>query len=414
MSNPNILYIDSTLSGLSGDMLISGFVDLGLPIKKISEVTAVLEKRYPYEKITRFQFKTMTKHNFKAKYLSLEIKGENTALPVSELKTILNNCLDDLQISGKYHTYAEKVLDTLITSEAHAHSSNLDELHFHELSSIDTLLDILSVTRALEYYSALDEMEIYASPIPVGGGVIEFSHGKSTVPAPAVLEILKKYNAPFRYGPVNEELLTPTGAALLVNLNPKFTTIPYTITVSKVGKGAGSKQINGFPNILRLILAEKYGTLPSNNLNPEKIVVLETNLDDITGEFLGYTIDKLIQLDAKDVSVISTITKKNRPGYILKVVCNQETEPTLVDAIFNLTGTLGIRRLLQDRYTLKRKIETVKITISDSTYNVRVKISETPKGERRYKPEFDDVIHISEETQLPPSKINEIIRKKLS
>ncbi|MHA1754854.1 MAG: nickel pincer cofactor biosynthesis protein LarC [Candidatus Odinarchaeia archaeon] len=409
----NILFIDASLSGLSGDMFISAFLDMGFPFKLLKDVEGVLKKYYPSLKQIKITPKKVERGGLLYQTLTISFKRELESISAIKLHEILENSLNELKINGKYFDYAISVLDTLIKAESAIHKKLDSELHLHELSSPDTLFDILSVTLALRYYSILDGVRIYSTPLPVGGGVINFSHGKINVPAPAVAHMLKEYQIPFSFGPVEDELVTPTGLAIFVNLNPKFTPIPYTIVLEKIGYGCGNKEFNDFPNVLRISLNKIYSNYHSKYLM-DHVIVLETNLDDIDGETLGFTVDKLIDLGALDVSVIPLLGKKGRPAYLLKVLCEIDNEDKLLNEIFSLTNTLGIRFSVIGRYKLERKIEKFVVKIKDKEFKVRIKLFSLPDGTVDYKPEFDDIIRIHHTTGFSINEIKKILSKKLN
>ncbi|MEM2906815.1 MAG: nickel pincer cofactor biosynthesis protein LarC, partial [Candidatus Odinarchaeota archaeon] len=370
MSHGKILFIDTSLSGLSGDMLLSAFLDMGFTEETLYNIFSIINKNYPSPFFKEFKTVSIKREGIAAKMLITKILDNTNLLQTDDFKEILSKSLENINLKDVYRDYALKVAETLISSEKTVHKSDTENTHLHELSSPDTLFDILGVSAALQYFSILEEADIYATPLPVGGGTVKFSHGVLNVPAPAVLEILREYAIPFHFGPVKEEILTPTGAALLANLNPVFKEIPVNMVVESKGYGAGNRAINNFPNILRLIIASRADLKAAGPLETDFAIVLETNLDDVSGEQIGYAIEKLMKAGALDVSVTPAFMKKGRLGYIVKVICPVKAEGEMVSAMFNYTNTLGVRRSVSLRYKLRREIETVKVKIKGETFTV--------------------------------------------
>jgi len=411
MNHGKIFFIDTSLSGLSGDMLLSAFLDMGFTEEPLYNIFSTINKNYPSPVFKEFKPVSIKREGISAKMLITKILDNTHVLQVDDFKEVLSKSLEMVNLKDAYRDYALKVAETLISSEKNIHKSDTESIHLHELSSPDTLFDILGVSAALQYFSILEEADIYATPLPVGGGTVKFSHGVLNVPAPAVLEILREYAIPFHFGPVKEEILTPTGAALLANLKPVFKEIPVSMVVELKGYGAGNRVINNFPNILRLIIASRADLKETECFETDFTIVLETNLDDVSGEQIGHAVEKLMKAGALDVSVTPALMKKGRGGYIVKVICPLKAEGEIVSAMFNYTNTLGVRRSVCSRYKLRREIETVKVNIKGETFTVRVKKIHSIEGIIRYKPEFDDISMISEKIKLPLNDILTIVNR---
>ena len=238
---------------------------------------------------------------------------------------------------------------------------NLDKIHFHEVGAADAVADIMGASYAFHELGFAQE-KVYGLPPALGGGRIKSKHGNLSVPAPATLEILK--NVPAIGGPVDHELTTPTGAALLVNMVNEFVEFYPMITNQKVAYGAGKLDLE-FPNVLRI-------STGSSPIPTDKISILETNLDDVTGEILGHTVDRLMEEGALDVTIIPTIAKKNRPGHLLRVITKSNMSHVLSEIIIRETGTLGVRTIpYVHRNIVKREIIPVKVD-----FNGQIKDSE--------------------------------------
>ncbi len=418
MNRNKIFFIDSSLSGLSGDMFLSALIDMGFEERKLQEVYSIIKKNYPNLAFKDFKLTSTVRSGLTAKILSTEVSSAYHSVNIELFREIFYKSLEKTNLEEAYKDYASKVIEDLITAEMKIHQSDKGEnINLHELGSPDTVFDILGVTAGLQYFSILEEAEVYATPIPVGEGSVKFSHGVFSIPVPVVSELIKKHNISFHFGPVKAELLTPTGVALIANLKPVFKTIPDDLTIICEGYGAGSRIIKHFPNVLRLILFNKINVNTKKNLENDYVVILETNLDDITGESLSYAIEKIMEAGALDVSATPILMKKGRPGYILKALCSLEEEEKVASAVFDYTNTLGLRRAVLFRYKLKREIETVTINIKGESLNIRVKKATTLQGLKRYKAEFEDLKTISQRFNLSLDDVlklvNDEIKRKL-
>jgi uncharacterized protein (DUF111 family) len=229
------------------------------------------------------------------------------------------------------------------------------------------------------------------------------------------LEIFKRYKIPIKGGPIETELTTPTGAAMLVNLFPeKITNYPEFIP-EKIGYGTGVKEFKDIPNILRISIGKRDFF---NNLKTDIVISLETNIDDIEGEIIGNLIEKLSTRNnhqIKDITIINGLTKKNRPSYILKVICSEESEKEVVKTIFEETGTLGIRKSITESYILDRVNLIIPIKIQEQEFIVNIKISKDINGKIiNIKPEFEDIKKIAEKLDYPFKRTKEIINNLIA
>ncbi|WEU40432.1 MAG: nickel pincer cofactor biosynthesis protein LarC [Candidatus Odinarchaeum yellowstonii] len=414
MNRNKILFIDSSLSGLSGDMLLSALIDMGFKEENLNTLHSTIKNEYTSPFFKGFKLSSTKRDGLTAKTMLVDIIEDHREIDVEEFKEIFYKCLEKTNLKEVYKDYASRVFEDLINAEKKIHrSDNSERLYLHELSSPDTVFDILGVSSGLQYFSILEEAEVYATPIPIGGGSVKFSHGAFNVPVPVVSELLRKHGIPFHFGPVKEELLTPTGIALIAGLKPSFQTIPGDLTIICEGYGAGNRVIEGFPNVLKMILFNKSDANSGNFLENDYVVVLETNLDDITGEKLSYAIEKIMEAGALDVSVTPTLMKKGRVGYIVKVLCTLEDERKIMENVFDYTNTLGLRRYVSLRYKLKREVNTVNLNIKGELYRVRVKEALTIKGLKRFKPEFEDLKKVSESVKLPLEEVLRLVRKEI-
>ncbi len=239
----------------------------------------------------------------------------------------------------------------------------------------------------------------------MGGGTFKFSHGIVSSPAPATLAILQSKKFPFQGGPIEAELATPTGVSILVNLVDEVTRFYPSMTPLKIGYGAGTKEFAQMPAVLRLTMGESL----ESGLVKDEIAVLETNIDDATGEVLGYTLEKLLSEGAKDVSIIPMFTKKNRPGQIIKVIADQKDVEHLSKVLIDETGTLGVRVYFCERHIINRELHMVDLLVMGNKETVRVKVAKNQNGDIIHiKPEYEDLKRLAEKTKKPLRELSEI------
>jgi pyridinium-3,5-bisthiocarboxylic acid mononucleotide nickel chelatase len=285
------------------------------------------------------------------------------------------------------------VFTVLGEAEATVHGEDLDSIHFHEVGADDAIADIVG---ALVLLSDLDPDRVVTTPLSSGGGTVEMSHGTYPVPGPAVVGIARSADWSIRGGPVEAELLTPTGAAILAHVAEGCETLP-DLRVECSGYGAGDRDIEDHPNVLRAIVGEK------GDLAREEITVLETNVDDVSPEVLGGLQDTLVEAGARDVSILPATMKKSRPGHLVKVICRPPDAERVARRLAEETGTLGVRSTPGiHRWVASREIETVSLDIGGETYGIDVKVASDESGEvYDTSAEYDDAAAVARETGLP-------------
>jgi uncharacterized protein (TIGR00299 family) protein len=293
-------------------------------------------------------------------------------------------------ISQTAKTTAIKIFEALGAAEAKIHSSDIEKVHFHEVGAVDAMVDIVCAAVGTE---ALDVDQIVCSPLNVGGGTVKCAHGTFPVPAPATLELLQ--NAPVYSTGIDVELVTPTGAAIVRTLATRFAPFP-AMKVQKIGYGAGTRDISGHANVVRVSIGESQSEL-ATNASQEIITVLEANLDDLNPQVFGYVMDRLLQEGALDVFGIPVQMKKSRPGMLLTVLAKTQDAPKLTEIIFSETTTLGVRRRDDSRQVLARKW----ITVTTKWGDVRLKIASMNGTVTNYAPEYDDCRRIAAEHHVP-------------
>ena len=409
------LYIDTTNSGISGDMFLASLLSL---VSDSNEIIADLKELKHFLKGVshiELELTKVKRMGVDVNQLKLAIKESKNHRTSDALYNALERFLLEKNFSEPAKIYAKKVLNTLFEAEAEVHGDLVENIHLHELSSVDTLIDILGVTKALDKLGGFNEnFEYYYSKVPLGGGSIKTAHGILPIPAPATAKILELSELVVFGGPIENELVTPTGAALLVNLNPKLARFTNQMKILRVTYSTGQKEFKNFSNVLRLIYGESEETISTPNMHPlqkyvEDVTVLETDVDDISGEMLGNFINTMENEKILDIQVLPSVTKKNRPSHVIKILCHPQNSFEIMHKIINELSTLGIRFYTVKRVCVDRKFEKSKIVINSKTYELNFKISYVKMNDEinviNVKPEFDDLKRISKESALSIKEI---------
>jgi len=293
-------------------------------------------------------------------------------------------------ISESAKRAAISIFEALGSAEAKIHAVPIDSIHFHEVGSVDAIVDIVCAAVGVE---ALGVEEIVCSSLNVGGGMVKCAHGTFPVPAPATVELLK--DAPVYSANVQAELVTPTGAAIVKTLAKRFGVLPE-MKVEKSAYGAGSREFPGYPNVLRIVIGEAAAQMTAKTQS-DTISVLEANLDDLNPQVFGYVMDRLLEEGALDVFGVPVQMKKNRPGTLLTVLCKPGDADKLTQLVFSETTTLGVRRREESRQTLARRWESVRTEWGE----VRIKIASMNGTVTNYAPEYEDCRRIAAEHHVP-------------
>jgi uncharacterized protein (TIGR00299 family) protein len=288
---------------------------------------------------------------------------------------------------------ALRALDILASAESRVHGVPKEEAKFHEVGALDALADIAGSCAALQ---SLGAERVLSLPLSVGGGFVSTHHGCLPVPGPSALEILRSFKIPWKGGPVEMELLTPTGASLLAAIVDDFLPDYPLIRAERVGYGAGSRELS-VPNALRGIIGEV-----GHEHHGDTVVQLETNVDDVTGEVLGYLIEMLMDAGALDVSLTPAIMKKGRSGWVARVITRHGDIDRISKLIMRETGSLGLRIFPSlHRHTAERESKPVEVEIKGAIYRAAVKVSMIEGEILNIKPEFEDCKRIALESGLP-------------
>ena len=400
-----VIVIDPQIAGISGDMILSSLIDLGVDKNQIIEGIKKIQKFLPDSKINKIDFQKIQKNGIESTELILEIDEKVSERKGVEIKNAIINSVNELQVSDKAKLFAESCINSLILSESKIHGISEDSVHFHEASSIDTLIDIVGVTLACEKLKFFDE-KIVCLPVSVGSGTVSFSHGTMSNPASAVLQIFKNSNLTIKGNNANEELTTPTGASILVNLTDDSVEHYPSMNISSIGYGAGQKNFKSFSNILKIVQGRQVKT------EMDSVKILETNVDDVSGEILGYLIEKIMKVGAKDISIYPGITKKGRPTNLISVICDDEKIEKITDILVLETGTLGIRISDSNRLIVSRTNHSFSLTFEGKSFEINYKKS-TYKEKIHFKIEFDDLKNISETLNKPIRDVELFLRKEI-
>jgi uncharacterized protein (TIGR00299 family) protein len=330
-----------------------------------------------------------------------------TPLKIKELVTKFSHSLN---LSKKSSQLALNSLNFLINAEMKVHGkTKQEEIHFHELASTDTIFDIVGFAYLYEK-SQLFDSSILILPIAVGGGKIEISHGTVSVPAPATLEIIKEGKLVVQGGPIEMELLTPTGAALLAALDPEPVQKFPLMSFDKNGRSFGTRSIDSESiSGLQIFLGQSKDEFISESVN-----ILETNVDDVDGETLGYLFEILYQKNlVLDLSILNTITKKNRPGYLIRAIIMPEKTIEVTEILIQSLGTLGVRVLPGYRHVVPRRTEIQEISIEDNKSTVRVKRGYLHDNIISEKVEFEDIKQIADKTNQSVHQVRKKVQREL-
>jgi len=400
-----VIVIDPQIAGISGDMVLSSLIDLGADKNEIINSIKKTEKFLSGSTIEKIDFQKTKKHGIESTELILEIDENISKRKGIEIKKAILDSVNELNLSIKAKTFAESCINTLISSESKIHGINENSVHFHEASSIDTLIDIVGVTIACENLKLFEE-KIVCLPVSVGGGTVSFSHGTMSNPASAVLQIFKNSNLNIQGNNSREELTTPTGACILTNLTNNSIEYYPSMNITSIGYGAGQKDFDAFSNVLKIIQGSE------NNSERDLVKILETNIDDVSGEILGHLIEKIMDQGAKDVSIYPGITKKGRPTNLVCVICDESIVDTIIDTLVLETGTLGIRILDSNRIIVPRTNHNFSLTFDDKSFEVNYKKS-SYKGKTHFKIEFDDLKNISNSLDKSIVDVEAFLRREI-
>ncbi len=410
----NTLYLECR-SGISGDMTVAALLDLGadqevlmkalksLPVQGFRvEISRVVKAGLDVCDFDVVLDAAHENHDHDMEYLHGHSHGgedsehghhhekahehEHRGMP--EIRRII----DGAEITDRARTIAVRIFEILAKAEAKAHGVPEDQVHFHEVGAVDSIVDIISAA------VCLDDLDITETVIPFlceGKGTVRCQHGILPVPVPAVVNILEAHKIPVEMTGVEGELITPTGAAIAAAIGTSDR-LPGRFVIKKTGIGAGKRSYER-PSLLRVMLIEECSKTQEEGRAEEDVIYkLETNIDDCTGEALGYVMDRLMEKGARDVHFLPVYMKKNRPAYELAVICDADKVNVLEQTIFQETTTIGIRRIRMERSILPREASTVMLREGE----LKIKKCLLPDGHMRSYPEYESVIRLAQESGM--------------
>lgn len=388
--------------GASGDMLLGAMLAAGADPAALDPVEEGLEVTYEIETATRCGIEATDVAVFRpgedgsdhrdgdhaGHEDTVHAEGADPHRTFPEVIEIV----ESLDLPAAVEADAVSIFELLGEAEASVHGTDLQETQFHEVGADDAIADIVGVALLL---AELNPERVVTTPLATGGGTVETSHGVYPVPTPAVVELAGPADWSLRGGPVDAELLTPTGAAILAHVATGVDSLP-SLQVRSSGYGAGDRSFDRHPNVLRALVGESTG-----DLRREPVTVLETNLDDATPEALGGLQETLVDAGALDVTVLPTTMKKSRPGHLVKVIVAPENARQVARQLARETGTLGVREHGSGhRFVADRTRRTVTIELDGEQFDVDVKIATIAGEVYDISAEFDDALAVARETGL--------------
>ena len=371
-------------SGIAGDMALASLLDAGADL---DEVIAGLEK-IPISGWHLEAGKTW-RGGLAATQLRVDTDPaeERTERTWATIRATLD-AADGLPERARQR--AQATFSRLAAAEGRLHGVPAEDVHFHEVGGLDALVDVVGTCLALE---SLDVASVWSSPVALGSGTVRSAHGLLPVPAPAVVELLR--NVPVHGSAQAAELTTPTGAARLAALAEYFGPLP-PVVVTASGYGAGTRQFDGVPNVLQVVIGDLQSGVLSGPGSRQELVVVEANVDDVTGEVLAHTVEMLMSAGALDAWLVPVVAKKGRPGHIVSLLVEPEKAAALTDILVKQTGTLGYREHRVARSALAREVLDVEVR----GFRVQVKA-----GPHRLKAEYEDCARAAAQLGLPVSEV---------
>lgn len=383
------LYFDC-FAGASGNMILGALVALGINENELIEHIKLLN--IPDFEI---EFTTVNKSGISAIHANVKVPHEHAHRHLHHIEKIIN----DSGLSDKIKSRAINIFTKLAEAEAKIHGIEVKKVHFHEVGAMDAIIDVVGACIGFEM---LGIEKFSCSKIHVGSGFAKMAHGKFPIPPPAVAELLQ--SIPIYSTEIEGELCTPTGAAIISTLSETYGEIKDLI-IEKIGYGAGTRDYQDFPNVIRLMIGET----DHQSLTIDHLLILETNLDDVSPQVLGFVMDKAFELGALDCWFTPIQMKKNRPATMISILCEPEKREKLTELLYVETTTLGIRVREVERECLERKFVKVETQFG----KIDVKIGLLNGKQVNAMPEFDQLKQIAVENNIPLKELREIVLREL-
>ncbi len=368
-------------SGASGDMILGALIDAGLSPQRLRE--GLKKVRIPN---IHLRARKVLKRGISGTQVIVEGgREERSHRSLREILRIIGRSSLETEVKEE----SEKIFKRIASVEGKIHQIPMEEVHFHELGGLDSVVDIVGAVWGIRQ---LGIEKIYVSKVNVGGGFVKCEHGILPVPAPATLSLLE--GKPIYSSGVERELLTPTGAAILTTLGSEFGSMPR-INVERIGYGAGRDDLP-HPNLLRLVIGTSE---PASG--KETVAVIETNIDDMNPQFYDYVIEKLLAMEVLDVFITPILMKKNRPGHLLTVICSSGKVPSVARFLFEETTTLGLRWHEEEREKTDREI----LALPTKFGKIRFKMAKWEEKIVNLSPEYDDCKKLALERGTPLKEV---------
>ncbi len=381
------LYFDC-FAGASGDMILGAMVAAGVDPGLLREQLGLLS-------VQGFEvdFAPVSRSGISATYARVHTVHEHAHRHLSDILKIIS----DSRLSDSVKERAAAIFSRLAEAEACVHNQPLEQVHFHEVGALDAIVDVVGASICFELLSI---ERFVSSPLHVGSGTVEMDHGRFPVPPPAVVELLK--GAPVYASDIKGELVTPTGAAIIATVCTEFGALPR-MTLLNTGYGAGTREYEKFPNVLRVLIGEDSSTA---SINDEQLWMIETNIDDLSPQIFGHIMDVALEQGALDCYFTSIQMKKNRPAILLSLLCRAADREKLSELIFKETTTLGLRSYAVERRALER--ETVCI---ETRYGpIDVKVARMKDQRVNAMPEYEQCREAALRASVPLRIVEEEVR----
>jgi len=383
------LYFDC-FAGASGDMILGAMVGAGVDPKALTEQLSLLNVQ-GFE----VRFEMVRRAGLSATHAVVNTADEHEHRHLREILNIIASSALPPSVKAR----AAQIFTRLGEAEARVHNEPIERVHFHEVGALDAIVDIVG---AAICFDLLGIERFLSSSLHVGSGTVEMEHGRFPIPPPAVADLLK--GVPFYSSDIKGELLTPTGAAIITTVSEQYGPMP-AMQYDSIGYGAGSREYGSFPNTLRVFVGQ---TQPESS-PAERLLMLETNIDDLSPQVLGHVMDRAFELGALDCYFTSAQMKKNRPGVLLSILCEQNLKNQLMQLLFRETTTLGVRAYEVER----RALDRTSVTVETQYGPIDVKVARLNGQVVNEMPEFEQCRRIAREAAVPLKRVEEEARAAL-
>jgi pyridinium-3,5-bisthiocarboxylic acid mononucleotide nickel chelatase len=381
------LYFDC-FAGASGDMILGALVAAGVDSRPLVEQLQSLNVSG-----WKIDFENVDRSGISSTYARVQTAHEHAHRHLGDILKIIY----DSGLNERVKDRAARIFSRLAEAESRVHNEPVEKIHFHEVGAIDAIIDVCG---AAVGFDLLGVEQFISSPLRVGFGMARMAHGQFPIPPPAVAELLK--GKPIYAGDIEGEFVTPTGAAIITTVCERFENIP-SIRIEASGYGAGTRNPTGFPNALRILVGEIEGASDAD----ESLLMIETNIDDMSPQLFGHVMDRAFELGALDCYLTNTQMKKNRPGVLLSILCRPQEREKFLQMLFAETTTIGARSYEVRRRALTR--ETVRVQTQFG--EIDVKVAQGHNGSVKVMPEFEQCRSAALKANVPLREIQDAARQ---